>query len=116
MSCICQESQKIPTCLEELVLGSVSELSTLVHVDIKNISTGNSFRQSVTTSPEGLITIDLTNPSSSFYNPDSYYEVSISSAGYIPLPITIDDMEYDCIGLYFEKINGIDEKIWTLKI
>lgn len=116
MSCICQESQKIPTCLYELILGSVSEVNTLVHVDIRNVSTGYTFRQSVTTSAEGLVTIDLTTPEPSFYNPDSYYEVSISSPEYVVLPITIDDMEYDCIGLYFEKINGIEEATWTLKI
>lgn len=116
MSCICQESQKVPTCLDELVLGSVSELNADVFVDIKNVSTGYSIRQAVTTSAEGLVTINLTDPVPSFYNPNSYYEISISSTTQVLLPLTIDDMEFDCIAVYFEKINGLDETTWTVKI
>jgi hypothetical protein len=116
MSCICQESQKIPTCLDELILGSVSEVNTLVYVDIKNISTGYNYRHSVTTSETGVITLDLSEPAPSFYNQDSYYEIYVSSASHILLPITIDDSEFECIGVYFEKINGLEETTWTLKI
>jgi hypothetical protein len=116
MSCICQESQKIPTCLEELVLGSVSELSTDIVVYIQNNTTGYTHIQYVTTSIEGIVTIDLTDPLPSFYNPDSYYEVKVTTRANSLLPLTIGDTEYDCIGLYFEKVNGLEETTWTVII
>ena len=117
MSCICQIAQKVPTCLEELILGSVSEVNTEVLVLVRNKTTGYNHSQYVTTDENGLIIIDLQSPQSDFYNPNSYYEISVlSEDNSLLLPITIGDLEYDCIGVYFDDIHGLEATIWTLKM
>jgi hypothetical protein len=117
MSCICQIAQKVPTCLEELVLGSVSEVNAEVLVLIRNKTTGYNHSQYVTTDENGEVIIDLQSPQSDFYNQNSYYEISVlTEDNSLRLPITIGELEYDCVGVYFEDIHGLDATTWTLKM
>lgn len=117
MSCICQIAQKVPTCLDELVLGSVSEVNAEVLVLIRNKTTGYNHSQYVTTDESGVIIIDLQSPQADFYNPNSYYEISVlTEDNSLLLPITIGELEYDCVGVYFEDIHGLEATTWTLKM
>lgn len=116
MSCICQIAQKVPTCLEELVLGSVSEVNAEVLVLIRNKTTGYNHTQYITTDSQGHVVINMEDPIPSFFNQDCYYEVSILSEDHVLLPITIVDTTVDCIGVYFEDVHGLEATTWVLKM
>lgn len=107
MSCTpCQPTKKIPTCAAEVVVGSIEDLSTDIYIYIKNLTTGYLHRQESTSGPYGLVTLDLSVPDSSFYNPNSTYELWATLANAQigdRLEITIDEEPETCFELSFEK-------------
>lgn len=108
MSCTaCQATKIIPSCTDELVIGSVEDASTDLYVYIKNLTTGYVHRQEVMSNEYGLVTLDLSLPDISFYNPNNTYEswVTLQDAQIDDrLPVTIGDDDYTCFALNFEKV------------
>lgn len=76
----CQPTNLIPTCTTALVLGTIPDLTTAVFIYVRNLTTGNTHRQSVTSDGAGLVTMDTTDPVPSFYSPNMTYEVWITLA------------------------------------
>lgn len=109
MACTtCQNTKKIPVCITSLILG-VSTPSVDVYVFIRNLTTGYTHRQEATTTEDGTIVLNLTQPDSSFYNPYSLYEAWVTlTTGTITdrLTVIIGETGYTCFALEFEKIFG----------
>jgi hypothetical protein len=79
MSCNCSELDSIPECTDSIVLGAISDIDTEVYIYVKNTFTGYVHREEATSNGDGDVTLDLTEPDSSFYNQDSAYEVWITT-------------------------------------
>lgn len=89
------------------MIGSVEDASTDLYVYIKNLTTGYVHRQEVMSNEYGLVTLDLSLPDISFYNPNNTYEswVTLQDAQIDDrLPVTIGDDDYTCFALNFEKV------------
>jgi len=119
MSCICQIAQKVPTCLDYLILGTIPIVfpEPFGNIRVVNKSTGYQCDQTIPANEDtGLVILNLRDPSGEFYNKDSYYEITVYDGDHNVLPVTIGDLEYDCIGVYFEDVHGLEATTWVLKM
>lgn len=108
MACLdCSRTKPIPSCTTSLILGTVTSLSTAVYIYVRNLTSGKLYRQAVTSSVAGLVTLDKTEPSSYFYTPNHAYEiwVTLVSATDIDsrLILTIGTSTATCLNPVFEK-------------
>lgn len=107
MACnTCQSTKSIPVCTDSLVLGTITS-NTDVYIFVVNHSSGYTHRQEATSGNYGELRIDLTKPDTSFYNPDSAYEIWATlqtSSQNERLDITIDAVEYTCFNLSFNRV------------
>jgi hypothetical protein len=112
MACNCSELDQIPECTESIVLGALSEIDTEVYIYVKNTFTGYVHREETTSNGDGDVTLDLTQPDSSFYNQDSAYEVWVT--------LRSDSERMDilyaygltntCLSLSFLRVNNTTEE------
>lgn len=108
MDCLtCQQTKQIPNCTDDLVLGIIDYVSTNVYIFIENVTTGRVERQEATSSPVGVVTLDLTDPNAHFYSNSYAFEVHVSLRDTTPtekLPIQLGGSTFDCFQLTFDKI------------
>lgn len=106
----CHELDQIPECTDSLELGSI-DADTEVYIYVKNIFTGYVHRQEALSDEEGTLTLDLTEPESSFYNKDSSYEIWITlRTDNVRIDITISyGVVADCLNLSLFAVNDTSE-------
>lgn len=113
MSCNnCTPTKPIPVCTLTLVLGNIFFPDMPVFIFVENLTTGYIHRQEATTSPGGIITLDLSKPDPSFYNPDNNYGVWVTlqvANVNEKEPIEIDSISYDCFQLSFSPFYDEDD-------
>ena len=81
----CTSIKEVPTCTTNLEIGTIGSNNAAAFVFVHNLSTGLQYRQSVTSSGAGLITLLMANPRQDFYNPNSAYEVWVTLASGAPV-------------------------------
>jgi len=113
MACnTCQQTKSIPQCTTLLVLGTIAE-NTEVYIFVKNHTTGYIHRQEATSDEDGVLSLDLSLPDSSFYNPDSNYEVWATlrtTSQNTKLNISISAVNYTCFDLSFNSLYGEEDE------
>lgn len=114
MACnTCQSTKSIPVCTGSLVLGNITALNTNVYIFVKNNTTGYIHRQEATSNGSGQVSLDLSLPDPSFYNPDSQYEVWVtlqSTSQNTKLNIAISAVNYTCFDLSFNPVYGEEDE------
>ncbi len=81
----CTAIKEVPTCTTNLQIGTIGSIDTAAFVFVHNLSTGLTYRQSVTSSGAGLVTLLMANPRQDFYNPSSAYEIWVTLATGTPV-------------------------------
>lgn len=107
MPCLtCKPAKKLISPGGTLVLGTISDTDTDVYIWAENTATGVKNRQEATSSGAGLVTMDLTDPKTSFYHDNATYEIwvtdqteDVSDA----LTLTIGSQTTECISVRFER-------------
>ena len=109
MSCdneCCRLMNKVPTCANELILGTVMP-NTDYWIYVDNLASNYSYRQSSTSDAQGLLSLDLTLPGKSFYMTNYTYNVRITEQGaYDIVRLEIQDNTFNCITIPFYTVNG----------
>jgi hypothetical protein len=107
MSCSnCTQTKLIPTCTGILQVGLVAP-DTDYWVHVKNLITGNTYRQTNTSDVAGLLTFDLTKPDTSAYSPNFDYELYVTLVGSGDIvQVDLDGTLYDCFNISFGAIKG----------
>jgi len=112
MSCSnCIEAKPIPVCTGELTIGTVETELTEVYVFLQNIATGYIAMQSAEVSLyDSSIKIDMSLPYPDFYSPNFYFKLWVSETedSNDVIPFTIDDIEYECLTVIFQKLHTDD--------
>lgn len=103
----CTLTEEVPSCLTNLIIGTISSTNTDVHVYQKHILTGRVVRYDVTTSGAGLVTIEVED-----IMQDQIYEywVVLDTATSIEdrETITINADTYTCVTVPFVKVMQSD--------
>jgi hypothetical protein len=111
MNCTnCIEAKPIPVCTGELIIGTV-DTSEEVYVFIENIATGYIAMQSAVPSEyDSSISINMGEPYPDFYSSNFYFKLWVSDAedGNAIVPLTIDEIEYECLTIIFQKLHTDD--------
>lgn len=98
MACNCEKIKSLPTCLNELIIGTISLVSQDVYVFFKTINNGYVHRVTGHADSDGLVTVD---PSSVYFTTNYSYELWITAIGDGPNDkqnITYDTYTfYDCL-------------------
>lgn len=108
MACLdCTPTKPIPACTTSLILGNISSLATAVYIYVRNLTSGKLYRQAVTSSVAGLVTLDKTLPSSYFYSPNHAYEIWVTLASATNIDdkqtLTIGSSTATCLNPVFDK-------------
>ena len=116
MSCPTYINTKpVPVCCETLTIGTITALNTAVKVYITK-SNGARIVQDTTSSAAGLVTLDMTDPESEFYNEyDGLYLVSIGTTLNDLYTITIGSQTGTIVGFKVNNYKGNDETTFTLE-
>lgn len=110
------QTRPVPACAELLTVGTVPVFSTdvLVYITKQN---GKRIVQEYTTSATGEVVIDLTDPSTSFFNEfDGIYTVQVGEDYENPLDITVSTQTSKTVGISFVNITGSTETNLTLVV
>jgi hypothetical protein len=112
MNCTnCIEAKAIPVCSGELLIGTVETEMSEVYVFVQNIATGYKAIHTVTPSEyDSSVSIPLDQPYTDFYSPNFYFKLWVSETedGNEVLPVTIDEVEYECFTIIFQGIYSDD--------
>lgn len=117
----CTPVNTIPSCVTNIIIGTIASVSTAVYVYIKNISTGKVTRISATSSIAGLVTAVLGD----FIPMDNCsYEIWVTLATAdidTKLNVTISAVAYTCFAVRFETITTTADVVvsvtnYTLKV
>lgn len=81
----CTAIKEVPTCTTNLQIGTIGSNNVATFVFVHNLSSGLTYRQAVTSSGAGLITLLMANPRQDFYNPSSAYEMWVTLATATPV-------------------------------
>jgi len=107
MSCNCAKIKDLPTCIDELIIGTISLLSQDVFVFFKNTSIDYTVRLTGVSDGDGLVTIDL-SALNNFFSPNYSYDIWITAEDESPTSkqdITYDTYTfYDCLSAKFFRI------------
>jgi hypothetical protein len=106
MICNCTKTRPVPSCILQLVAGTVSETSTSLIATFTNIATGRINYISCSSDGAGLVTIDLSGMK--FLAGHAYDFTLSNEIGSAPLEITIGSVEYVCLSVVFEKFRNED--------
>lgn len=103
----CQKAEDIPNCLENLEIGTISDVDTDVYIYIKDITSDNQLRFERTSSAAGLVTLTGLDSEDEFMPAHSYeLWITLKSATSIEdretITIGLDTVE--CIALTFIKV------------
>lgn len=72
----------VPECTETLILGTITDLNTDVLVYVQKLNNGASRIQSVTSSPTGSISLDMTDRVDFYNHFDGEYYIWATKTGY----------------------------------
>lgn len=107
-------TRPVPSCSTSLVIGTVDENNAelIIYIEKQN---GKRTAQETTTSASGVVTLDLTDPSSTFYNEfEGLYKVQVGEDYETPLDITIGTETGKTVGISFVNIAGGGQTSATL--
>lgn len=106
----CIEAKPIPVCTGDLIIGTI-ESAEGVYVFVENIATGYIAMQPAVADNDGRIAIDMSEPYPDFYSPNFYFKLWVSETedGNVIIPVTIEDVEYECLTIIFQKIHTDDQ-------
>lgn len=108
------KTRPLPACAETVLLGNVTVFNTDVNIYI-NKTNGKRTLMEVETGASGEVTLDLTDPSSGFYNEfDGLYTIQVGETYDEPLDITVGTETGKTIGISFVNISGNTETDLTL--
>jgi len=116
MSCPSYINTKpVPVCCDTLTIGTITALNTDVKVYITKAN-GARIVQETTSSAAGLVTLDMTDPESEFYNEyDGIYLVSIGTDLNNLYTITIGSETNTVVGFKVNNYKGNDTTTFTLE-
>lgn len=105
----CQKVKTIPSCSEDVTVGTVSVLAGSVVAIIADEQTGREWHTTLTTGAAGQVVIDFSD--FPFLSENFRYSLKVISGADLTnynnhLPITVDAVAYDC--LYLDFTNSID--------
>lgn len=112
MSCNCTQIKKLPTCINELVIGTIALVSQDVYVFIHNKSINHTIRLTGVSDVDGLVTVDFMGLPDNFFSENYTYEIYITATNTSPNDredITIDTTTDSCLMVSFMRIE--DESI-----
>ncbi len=122
MACnTCTPTLLVPCCTESLVLGTIENLTQLIYIYVKNLSSGYTYRQESASNGAGLVTLDCSEIKD-MLQPNIDFEVWVTKNNEkIRLPITIGAEPYTCFNIEFEKTYDEDglstsEETYTLEV
>jgi len=118
MSCeICLTTKKLPTCLGELTIGTISSTLEDVLVVIKDITTGRIITYDVTSDGAGLVKITIDSAKQE-YMPGHSYKIWITKKSSNSIEkketITIGTETTPCARTSFERIHEEDNTLLEL--
>lgn len=109
MSCNCTKIKDLPTCIDELVIGTISLESQDVYVFFKNTSIEYTVRLTGVSDAQGLVTVDLSSLVN-FFSPNYSYDIWITALSGAPsnkLNIVMnDDSNVSCLSVDFFRIEN----------
>lgn len=113
MSCSsCAKTKPILSCVTELTVGTVANLTTALYIYIRNNTTNRLYRFEETSSGAGLVVVTLDEVQ---MIPGHNYElwVTLASATNIEqkLDVTIGDETNDCFDVSFQRVFNTDNSL-----
>jgi len=110
MQCITyQRTKELTAGAGVVTLGAISSLNTDVYIHVQNTATKAIYRQSATSDGSGVVNLDITDPESFAYHPNTDYEVWVTlQTGDIAdfQSITINAIPYEGLLLRFVRQLG----------
>lgn len=116
MSCSnCQEIKSIATCVNQIIIGTISSKSVDVYVYYKNIATGRITRMAGQSDSNGLVTVDVS--AESFVSNQTYeFWITLTDSGIeckedvsiVDCAGTTSDTTYTCFSVKFYMISQND--------
>lgn len=109
MSCNCSKIKDLPTCLNELVIGTISIEDQQVYVFFTNTSLNQEVRLIGESDVDGLVTVDLTTLPDNYFSPNYHYEIHITDLDDSPHyqePIEIGEESVFCLSIKFYRIEN----------
>lgn len=107
MSCNCTKLKDLPTCINDLIIGTISLVSQDVYVFIKNSTNGHTTRLIGNADSDGLVTVDV---SEVYFSPHYSYDIWITATTDGPSDkqdITFDTYTfYDCLSAKFFRVEN----------
>ncbi len=106
----CTETQDVPSCTENLIIGKV-EIGQECIIYLKNNATGYIHKQFADADPDGLITLDMTLPYNDFYSPNFYFTMwvtDIEGGMFEYQQVEINENNYTCFSTRFVVIKSDD--------
>ncbi len=99
----CTKANLVPECVTNLTIGTISSVSTNVHVYQKHIGSGRIDRYDVTTDGSGTVTI---SPSNIMRGQKFEYWVTLANADDIETKetLTINSNTYDCVTVEYQFV------------
>jgi hypothetical protein len=120
MGCNCNDIKDLPTCLNELVLGTIELLNQDVYVFIKNNSNGQFTRLTAQSDIDGLVTLDLTQLPDNYFSDNYNYDFWVTLTSGTPSgmqTIVIEGADYDCLNAnFFRVVNESIESVYYSSI
>lgn len=103
------QTRPVPACAETLTIGTVTLLNTVVNIYITKAN-GKKTVQEITTDGSGTVVLDLTDPSTLFYNEfDGVYTIQVGETYEEPLNVTVGTDISKTVGVSFVNISGSTE-------
>lgn len=103
MACTtCSYTKTVPTCITNLIVGTIDDLSSDVYVFIKNISTGKIDRFEATSDGAGLVT--LSSIPTNYFMDEHDYEIWVTLR-------TVSQNDRESI-----TIDGVSDTCWAMPL
>lgn len=102
----CTQTLIIPACTDNLVLGIIDDVSQNIYIFANNVTTQRQQRQDAVSNADGVVTMDLSDPSEDFYSENHQFEVWVTlrdTNSTERIPIEVGENTYECFTLNFEK-------------
>ena len=113
MSCLtCAITNPVPECVEQIVIGTISDVNEPIYIFIENTTTGRTTRYDEISDVSGLVTLDTSQIQ---FNQEFDYKIYItkqSSDSLLQELITIDGVASSCwVVPFIELLSDTNQKI-----
>lgn len=116
MSCNCTKIKDLPTCINELIIGTITPISQDVYVFFKNTTLNQTTRLTGDSDEDGLVTVDLTDLPENFFSENYNYEIYVTTLSASPSDkqtITVGAESDTCLMVKFFKVeDGAIESVY----